>query len=135
MKFPGRRHNDRLNLDGPLACLTDLDTKSSNIAKIAVIDVTKSRTGNYDFCACVRARGFPGRTLFGRIRFAVCAERSLDNNLRFLRKCHPDKIWNTLITITYLHRYFSRIILIDMLLKTSCRFLNVLNFSLKLMLL
>ena len=33
---------------------------------IAVIDVTKSRTGNYDFCACARARGFPGRTLFGR---------------------------------------------------------------------
>ena len=33
---------------------------------IAMIDVTKSRTGNYDFCACARARGFPGRTLFGR---------------------------------------------------------------------
>ena len=40
----------------------------------------------------------------GHILFAVCAERSRDNNLRFLRKCHPDKIWNTLITITYLHR-------------------------------
>ena len=24
--------------------------------------------------------------------------------LRFLRQFHPDKIWNTLITITYLHR-------------------------------
>ena len=33
---------------------------------IAMIDVTKNRTGNYDFCACARARGFPGRTLFGR---------------------------------------------------------------------
>ena len=33
---------------------------------IAVIYVTKSRTGNYDFRACARARGFPGSTLFGR---------------------------------------------------------------------
>ena len=32
----------------------------------AVIYVTKSRTGNYDFRACARARGFPGSTLFGR---------------------------------------------------------------------
>ena len=67
--------------------------QTSRFISIAMIDVTKSRTGNYDFCACARARGFPGRTLFGRthsdIRFAVCAERSLDNNLRFLRKFHP----------------------------------------------
>ena len=28
--------------------------------------VTKSRTGNYDFRACARARGFPGSTVFGR---------------------------------------------------------------------
>ena len=56
--------------------------------------------------ARVRARGVSpvGRYSVGHIRFAVCAERSLDNNLRFLRKFHPDKIWNTLITITYLHR-------------------------------
>ena len=68
-----------------------------NITSIAMIYVTKSRTGNYDFRACARARGFPGSTLFGgHIRFAVCAERSRDNNLRFLRKCHPDKIWNIL---------------------------------------
>ena len=40
----------------------------------------------------------------GHIRFAMCAERSRDNRLRFLRKFQPDKIWNTLITITYLHR-------------------------------
>ena len=33
---------------------------------IAVIYVTKSRTGNYDFRACARALGFPGSTLFGR---------------------------------------------------------------------
>ena len=33
---------------------------------IAMIYVTKSRTGNYDVRACARARGFPGRTLFGR---------------------------------------------------------------------
>ena len=33
---------------------------------IAVICVTKSRTGNYDFRACARARGFPGSTVFGR---------------------------------------------------------------------
>ena len=71
---------------------------------IAMIDVTKSRTGNYDFCACAHARVSPvGRYSVGHIRFAVCAERSRDKNLRFLRKFHPDKIWNTLITITYLH--------------------------------
>ena len=33
---------------------------------IAVTYVTKSRTVNYDFRACARARGFPGSTLFGR---------------------------------------------------------------------
>ena len=33
---------------------------------IAVICVTKSRTGNYDFRACARVRGFPGSTVFGR---------------------------------------------------------------------
>ena len=72
---------------------------------IAVIYVTKSRTGNYDFRACARARGSPVvQGSVGHICFAVCAERSRDNNLRFLRKFHPDKIWNTLITITYLHR-------------------------------
>ena len=38
----------------------------TNLSTIAVIYVTKSRTGNYDFRACARARGFPGSTLFGR---------------------------------------------------------------------
>ena len=38
----------------------------------------------------------------GYIRFAVCAERSRDNSLRFLRQFHSDKICNTLIMITYL---------------------------------
>ena len=33
---------------------------------MAVICITKSRTGNYDFRACARARGFPGSTVFGR---------------------------------------------------------------------
>ena len=33
---------------------------------IAMICVTKSRTGNYDFSACARARGFPGSTMFRR---------------------------------------------------------------------
>ena len=52
-----------------------------------------------------RARGVSPVVHFsvGHIRFAVCAERSRDNSLRFLRKFHPDKIWNTVITITYLH--------------------------------
>ena len=47
--------------------------------------------------ARVRARGVSPVVLcsVGHIRFAVCAERSRDNNLRFLRKCHLDKIWNT----------------------------------------
>ena len=80
----------------------------SKLPTIAMICVTESRTGNYNFRACARARGFPGSTRFGRthrgLRFAVCAERSRDNSLRFLRKFHPDKMWNTLITITYLHR-------------------------------
>ena len=40
--------------------------KHSYAFGIAVIYVTKSRTGNYDFRACARARGFPGSTLFGR---------------------------------------------------------------------
>ena len=72
---------------------------------IAMICVTKSRTVNYDFRACARARGSPVvQGSVGHIRFAVCAERSRDNSLRFLRKFHPDKMWNTLITITYLHR-------------------------------
>ena len=91
---------------------------------ISVICVTKSRTGNYDFRACARAGGFPGSTVFGRthrgLRFAVCAERSRDNNLRFLRQFHPDQIWNTLITITYLHRKFK------FHLKVKHRFLAVL---------
>ena len=72
---------------------------------IAMIWVTKSRTVNYDFRACARARSSPVvQGSVGHIRFAVCAERSRDNSLRFLRKFHPDKMWNTLITITYLHR-------------------------------
>ena len=38
-----------------------------------MICVTKSRTGDYDFRACARARGFRGSTFsVGRIRFAVC---------------------------------------------------------------
>ena len=61
---------------------------------IAVICVTKSRTGNYDFRACARARGVSPvvQCSVGHIRFAVCGERSRDNSLRFLRKFHPDKI-------------------------------------------
>ena len=59
-----------------------------------MICVTKSRTGNYDFRACARARCSPVvHCSVGHTRFAVCAER-------FLRKFHPDKMWNTLITIT-----------------------------------
>ena len=53
-------------------------------APIAVICVTKRRTGDYDFRACARARGFPGSTFsVGRIRFAVCAERSRDKTCVF----------------------------------------------------
>ena len=82
-----------------------LDSSSHQLFNIAMICVTKSRTGNYYFRACARARGSPVvQGSVGHIRFAVCAERSRDNSLRFLRKFHPDKIWNTLITITYLHR-------------------------------
>ena len=55
-----------------------------NTLCIAVICVTKSRTGDYDFRACARARGFRGSTFsVGRIRFAVCAERSRDKTCVF----------------------------------------------------
>ena len=51
---------------------------------IAVICVTKNRTGDYDFRACARARGFRGSTFSaGRICFAVCAERSRDKTCVF----------------------------------------------------
>ena len=56
----------------------------SELTSIAVICVTKSRTGDYDFRACARARGFRGSTFsVGRIRFAVCAERSRDKTCVF----------------------------------------------------
>ena len=72
-------------------------------AAIAMICVTKSRTGNYDFRACARARDFPGSTRFGRTHTLRRVCRAI-TQLAFLRKFHPDKIWNTLITITYLNR-------------------------------
>ena len=51
---------------------------------IAVICVTKNRTGDYDFRACARARGFRGSTFSaGHICFAVCAERSRDKTCVF----------------------------------------------------
>ena len=42
----------------------------------------------------MRARGVSPvvQCSVGHIRFAVCAERSCDNSLRFLRKFHPDKM-------------------------------------------
>ena len=53
-------------------------------AKSDLICVTKSRTGDYDFRACARARGFRGSTFsVGRIHFAVCAERSRDKTCVF----------------------------------------------------
>ena len=56
----------------------------TDVESIAVICVTKSRTGDYDFRACARARGFRGSTFsVGRIRFAVCAERSRDKTCVF----------------------------------------------------
>ena len=68
--------------------VTDLDTDCEilwvQIDLIAVICVTKSRTEDYDFRACARARGFRGSTFsVGRIRFAVCAERSRDKTCVF----------------------------------------------------
>ena len=58
--------------------------KVKEVGAIAVICVTKSRTGDYDFRACARARGFRGSTFsVGRIRFAVCAERSRDKTCVF----------------------------------------------------
>ena len=61
-----------------------LAASRSRAGAIAVICVTKSRTGDYDFRACARARGFRGSTFsVGRIRFAVCAERSRDKTCVF----------------------------------------------------
>ena len=58
--------------------------RHAHTSGIAVICVTKSRTGDYDFRACARARGFRGSTFsVGRIRFAVCAERSRDKTCVF----------------------------------------------------
>ena len=64
---------------------TDQQHKTARLFEcIAVICVTKSRTGDYDFRACARARGFRGSTFsVGRIRFAVCAERSRDKTCVF----------------------------------------------------
>ena len=62
----------------------DKSVMGDKIITIAVICVTKSRTGDYDFRACARARGFRGSTFsVGRIRFAVCAERSRDKTCVF----------------------------------------------------
>ena len=80
------------HIEGDDIRLSDVSLSVATLVSIAMICVTKSRTGNYDFRACARARarGFPGSTRFGRIiRFAVCAERSRDNSLRFLRKFQP----------------------------------------------
>ena len=77
-----------------VACIThyfdfhfDTDSRPMDyisVAAIAVICVTKSRTGDYDFRACARARGFRGSTFsVGHIRFAVCAERSRDKTCVF----------------------------------------------------
>ena len=55
-----------------------------SVPQIAVICVTKNRTGDYDFRACARARGFRGSTFSaGRICFAVSAERSRDKTCVF----------------------------------------------------
>ena len=43
-------------------------------AVIAMICVTKSRTGNYDFRACARARGSPGSARFGRTYASPCVQ-------------------------------------------------------------
>ena len=63
------------------ACVRD-------VFAIAMICVTKSRTGNYDFRACSPVV----QGSVGHIRFAVYAERSRDNSLRFLREFHTDKM-------------------------------------------
>ena len=66
---------------------------SINGSSVAMICVTKGRTGNYDFRACARARGFPGSTRFGRTHTLRRVCRAIrDNSLRFLRKLHPDKM-------------------------------------------
>ena len=74
----------------------------------AVLQEGKINNRNVIAMICVTKRSARGSPVVqgsvGHIRFAVCAERSRDNSLRFLRQFHPDKIWNTLITITYLHR-------------------------------
>ena len=69
-----------------LAILELVDNITSSIA---VICVTKSRTGDYDFRACARARGFRGSTFsIGRIRFAV-VQSDHAIKLAFSRKISP----------------------------------------------
>ena len=73
------------NITYCIACLLCIGVILLNkFNSIAVICVTKNRTGDYDFRACARARGFRGSTFSaGRICFAVCAERSRDKTCVF----------------------------------------------------
>ena len=54
------------HIEGDDIRLSDVSLSVATLVSIAMICVTKSRTGNYDFRACARARGFPGSTRFGR---------------------------------------------------------------------
>ena len=80
-------HDDRgFVVASPMLCNNLPVSRTVNLDRklIAVICVTKSRTGDYDFRACARARGFRGSTFsVGRICFAVCAERSRDKTCVF----------------------------------------------------
>ena len=78
VKFLVKKHY--VTLEWPLTCkclVLDLELDSFPIPRprlqscqvelvIAMICITKSRTGNHDFRACARARGFIGSTRFGR---------------------------------------------------------------------
>ena len=63
---------------------------AKNCHAIAMICVTKSRTGNYDFRACARARGFPGSTVFGRTHTLRRVCRAITQyQLAFSKKISP----------------------------------------------
>ena len=57
---------DHLGVQAVLVSCMQENLGSDQSLAIAVICVTKSRTGNYDFRTCARAQGFPGSTVFGR---------------------------------------------------------------------
>ena len=74
---------------------------AGGLNSIAMICVTKSRTGNYDFRACARARGFPSSSLqclVGHTLRRVC--RAIrDNSYKMMEHIDHDYLSTQVIQI------------------------------------